>query len=387
MALIACFEGFDCVKKLLHAKGQQTLNSIARNSMSTDNNTKNLPVLVTGASGYIASWIIKYLLDEGYTVHATVRDPAKASSVAHLLKLAQNTNGVLKLFKADLLNVGSFNEAMQGCGVVMHTASPFVLDGYVDAYEALVRPAVEGTANVLNAVNACDSVQRVVLTSSVAAIFGDNKDILALPSGVFTEEHWNNSSSVSHNPYQYSKVAAEKEAWKIQAQQNRWDLVTINPGMVFGPSLTSNSLSASIDTLLQMGDGRLRTGVPKLMLGVVDVRDVAQAHIQAAFTSSAKGRYILNNTELSMLDIAKLLRATYGRAYPFPRMEVPTFLVWAFGPLIGAVTREFVKRNVGYSLKLDNRRSRELGVQYRAVEKTFIEHFQQMIDDGTLKKK
>lgn len=345
-------------------------------------------VLVTGASGYIAGWIIKYLLEAGHTVHATVRDPNKPASVNHLLKIAEQASGTLKLFKADLLTMGSFDEAVQGCEIVMHTASPFVLEGFTDANEALVRPAVEGTRNVLNAVNACPSVRRVVLTSSVASVCGDNIDILQTEQGIFTEEHWNTTSSVDHNPYQYSKVAAEREAWKIQQAQSRWDMVTINPAMVYGPSLTSGSQSASIDTLVQMGDGRLRTGVPKLIYGVVDVREVAQAHILAAFSPQASGRYILNASELTMLEIAKILRDKFGNAYPFPRMEVPTFVVWAFGPLMGPITRDFVKRNVGQPLKFDNRRSREhLGVQYRPVAETFIEHFQQVIDDGLLKKK
>lgn len=346
------------------------------------------PILVTGASGYIAGWIVKYLLEEGYTVHATVRDPNKQSSVGHLLKAAEKAPGVLKLFKADLLAQGSFKAAMEGCGIVIHTASPFVLDGFTDANEALVRPAVEGTRNVLDAVNQCETVHRVVLTSSVAAIYGDNEDILAVPSGVFTEEHWNNTSNVNHNPYQFSKTAAEREGWKMQKEQQRWDMITINPSMVYGPSLTPASQSASIDTLVQMGDGRLRTGVPKLVMGVVDVREVARAHILAAFSPVAKGRYILSAAELDMIGMAKILRKKYGSSYPFPRMVVPTFLVWAFGPLMGPITRDFVKRNVGLPLKLDNRRSRDsLGVQYRPVEETFTEHFQQVIDDGLLKKK
>ncbi len=346
------------------------------------------PVLVTGASGYIAGWIIKYLLEEGYTVHATVRDPAKQASVGHLLKMAETAPGTLKLFKADLLDQGSFRAAMEGCGVVMHTASPFVLDGFTDANEALVRPAVEGTRNVLNSVNECPSVHRVVLTSSVAAVYGDNEDILAVPSGVFTEDHWNTTSTVDHNPYQYSKVAAEREAWKMQKEQQRWDMVTINPAMVYGPSLTSGSQSASIDTLVQLGDGRLRTGVPKLVLGVVDVREVARAHVLAAFNIAAKGRYILNAGELTMLDIAKILRQKYGKSYPFPTMEVPKFIVWAFGPLMGPITRDFVKRNVGHPLKFDNRRSRDLlGVTYRPIAETFIDHFQQVLDDGLVKKR
>jgi len=344
-------------------------------------------VLVTGASGYIAGWIIKYLLEEGYTVHATVRDPNKQSSVGHLLKMAENSPGTLKLFKADLLDKGSFAAAMEGCQIVMHTASPFVLEGFTDANEALVRPALEGTRNVLESVNACASVKRVVLTSSVAAVFGDNDEIGRTSGQVFTEEHWNNTSSVTHNPYQFSKAVAEREAWKMQQAQGRWDLVTINPSMVYGPSLTPGSQSASIDTLVQMGDGRLRTGVPKLTYGVVDVREVARAHLLAAFKPEASGRHILNATELTMLQIANILRRQFGKTYPFPRMEAPTLLVWAFGPLMGPITRSFVSKNVGYKIRFDNSRSRALGVQYRPVEETFIEHFQQVINDGLLNKK
>lgn len=354
--------------------------------MSADNTARHT-VLVTGASGYIAGWIVKYLLEEGHTVHATVRDPVKSSSVAHLHKAAATAPGTLKLFKADLLDAGSFDAAMQGCDIVMHTASPFVLEGFRDAHEALVRPAVEGTRHVLEAVNRTDSVKRVVLTSSVAAIFGDNVDIKQTANGVFTEEHWNTSSSVNHNPYQFSKVAAEREAWKIHDAQSRWELVTINPGMVYGPSLTAGSQSASIDTLVQMGDGRLRTGVPKLAYGVVDVREVARAHLLAAFTANASGRHLLVAKEISMLGIARILRHRFGGAYPFPRMEAPKLMVWAFGPLLGPVTRSFVSRNVGHRIRFDNNRSLRLGVKYRPVEETFTEHFQQVIEDGLLKRK
>lgn len=341
-------------------------------------------VLVTGASGYIAGWLVKYLLDAGHTVHATVRNPAKAT---HLQKLATGSKGTLTLFKADLLTPGSFDDAMQGCTLVMHTASPFVLDGFTDAYEALVRPAVEGTRHVLDAVQRTESVKRVVLTSSAASIHGDNNEILHKTGGRFDESDWNTTSTVDHNPYQYSKVAAEREAWKMQKGQNRWDLVTINPVMVYGPSLTPASQSASIDTLVQMGDGRLRTGVPDLSFGVVDVREVARAHVLAGFTPSASGRYILCNKTLSMLKIAGILRARFGGRYPFPRMKVPKIMVWLVGPLMGPVTRDFITRNVGYTVQFNNHHSKELGITYRPVEETFAEHFQQILDDGLVKKR
>lgn len=344
-------------------------------------------VLVTGASGYIAGWIVKYLLEEGHTVHATVRDPEKASSVAHLQKIATDAPGTLRLFKADLLDAASFDAAMQGCSVVMHTASPFVLSGFKDANEALVRPAVEGTRHVLEAAKRCATVQRVVLTSSIAAVMGDNADLAATGREAFTEEDWNVTSSVEHNPYQYSKVAAEREAWKIQATQTQWDLVTINPGMVYGPALTRSSRSASIDTMRQLGDGRLLVGVPDLAYGVVDVREVARAHVLAAFTPAAQGRHILIAEAITMLGIARILRGRYGFKYPFPFFVVPKPLAWLFGPMVGPVTRRFISRNVGHKVKFDNRRSRALGVAYRPLQQTFEEHFQQVIDDGLLQRR
>ena len=120
---------------------------------------KTKPVLVTGASGYIANWIILDLLQAGYTVHGTVRDPDNQRSVGPLHKLAARApQGRLQLFRADLLEPGSFDAAMEGCEVVLHTASPFVIRGFDDAEAALIRPAVEGTRNVLEAANRVASV-------------------------------------------------------------------------------------------------------------------------------------------------------------------------------------------------------------------------------------
>lgn len=345
------------------------------------------PVLVTGASGYIASWIVKYLLEEGRTVHATVRDPSKASSVGHLKAIAEKSKGTLKLFKAELLDKGSYDEAAAGCELVMHTASPFVISGFKDANEALVRPAVEGTRNVLETCNRTPSVKRVVLTTSIAGVFGDNQDLRKIPGGVFNETHWNTSSSVHHQPYSYSKVAAEREAWKMAKAQKQWDLVCINPAFVLGPSLTQVSASTSIDTMKNLGSGKLRPGVPKLMFSVVDVRDVARAHLLAGDTPKANGRHIIAAQEMSLLDMARVLAKKFPQ-YPLPTMEIPKAAAWLFGPITANITRKFVSANVGWPLKLDNTRSkRELGLTYRPVEQTLHEHFQQMIDDGLLRRR
>lgn len=345
------------------------------------------PILVTGASGYVAGWLVKQLLEAGHSVHATVRDPAKKSSVAHLEKIAANSPGKLHLFKADLLDEGVFDAAMAGCELVIHTASPFVITGFSDAYETLVRPALEGTRNVLGSVERTSSVKRVVLTSSVAATYGDNRDIRNTSTGVFNETHWNTTSTVDHQPYLYSKTVAEKEAWLLQKKQSRWDLVCINPGMVMGPALTTNSISASITTLQQFGNGTLAMGAPLMWNGLVDVRDVAEAHVKAGFIPEANGRYILCGETLSLLEMGSALRASFGSKYPFPRLPVPKMLFWLVSPFYG-YTRDFVWRNMGWRIAFNNQRSRkDLGITYRDVRASICEHFQQLIDDGLVKKR
>ena len=340
------------------------------------------PVLVTGASGYIGSWIVRSLLEQGYTVNGTVRNPQKTSGLEHLHQLSEAHPGRLRLFKADLLDPGSFDKAMGGCELVIHTASPFILSGFKDAQEALVRPALEGTRNVLDSVSRTQTVKRVVLTSSVVAIYGDNCESRDVPGGVFTDEHWNTTSSVEHQPYPYSKTVAEREAWRYQKAQDRWDMVTVHPGLVLGPSLTRASESASLATMKQFTDGTLLAGAPELAMGVVDVRDVAEAHLRAGFTPEAHGRYIVNAESLTLLEIGKILRRRFGPFYPFPRRTAHKTMVKAIAPIVG-FTRKYTELNVGYPLAFDNSRSRsELGLTYRPVEQTITEHFQQMIDDG-----
>ncbi len=229
--------------------------------MSTIDKTK--PGLVTGGTGYMASWIIKMLLEEGINVNATVRDPSDIQKVEHLTNLAEESEAQLKLFKADLLDPGAFDEPVQGCELVIHTASPFFISGIKNPQEELIRPAKEGTRNVLQAANRAPMVKRVVLTSSVVAIYGDNIYIKSAPGGIFTEKEWNVTSSAEHRPYAYSKTIAEKEAWAIAKEQDQWDLLTINPGWILGPSLSKRKDSMSIGTMIQFGDGTYKSGVPE----------------------------------------------------------------------------------------------------------------------------
>jgi nucleoside-diphosphate-sugar epimerase len=338
------------------------------------------PVLVTGGRGYIASWIVRYLLEAGHTVRATVRDPSRVTGLEHLQRLSDAHPGQLTLHGADLLEAGSFGAAMADCQLVIHTASPFLVGRIRDAQRQLIRPALEGTQNVLGSVNATGSVRRVVLTSSVAAIYGDNIDMRGRDH--FTEADWNTTSSERHQPYSYSKTVAERAAWDLQAAQDRWDLITIHPGLVLGPSLTTASDSGSMTTMSHFVDYSMLLGAPALAMAIVDVRDTARAHLQAAFVPAARGRYIATAETMSLLQIGQVLRGRFGPRLSFPRFEAPKPLVKLAAPTAG-LTRGFVEQNVGYPLAFDNRRTRdELNVEFRPARESIVEHFQQMTDDG-----
>ncbi|TGN20196.1 SDR family oxidoreductase [Leptospira idonii] len=339
---------------------------------------RNKPILVTGGAGYIASWIIKFLLEDGFNVRATVRNKSEEKKIAHLTQLSQKHPGKLELYEADLMKQGSFLNAIRDCELILHTASPFFIDGIKNAQKELIEPAVNGTKNVLEAVNESPSVKRVVLTSSVAAVMGDNIDAKDSPGNRLNEESWNVTSSLTHQPYAYSKTLAEREAWRIHDAQSRWDLVTINPSFVLGPSVSDRGDGTSVNFMRSMVNGKFAPGVPDMMMGIVDVRDVAKAHIAAGLTPTAKGRHLTTAKTLSFVEVAKILKDHYGKKYKIPTSTIPKLVTYIIGPFFG-LSWEHISKNVGVPFDLDNSYSiKDLGITYRPVSETLVEHIEQL---------
>ena len=344
---------------------------------------KTKPVLVTGANGFVASWLVKKLLEEGITVHAAVRNPENPKKVGHLKELGKQAKGEIKFFKADLLTPGAYKEAMQGCELVYHTASPFTTN-VKDPQKELIDPALNGTANVLESANETESVKRVVVTSSCAAIYTDAIDSVNAPGGVLTEEIWNSTASLDHQPYSYSKTLAEKKAWEMANAQNRWDLIAINMSFVLGPALSPGaSSSESMNILKMMGDGQMKMGAPNLGIGMVDVRDVAEAHYRGGFTPEAKGRYITSAHNTNMVELAEQLIPKYGDLYPVPKKAMPKWLLMILGPLMNkAMTRKYLRNNINVPWKADNSKIKnDLKMEFLPKRKTMEDSFQMLIDE------
>ncbi|KAF3452518.1 hypothetical protein FNV43_RR02951 [Rhamnella rubrinervis] len=283
-------------------------------------------VCVTGASGYIASWLVKFLLQRGYTVKASVRNPSDPKKTHHLTSL-DGAKERLELFKAELLEEGSFDSAIQGCDGVFHTASPCLFDSE-DPEAELIEPAVKGTLNVLSSCAKSTSVRRVVLTSSEAAVSINGKP---RTPDVVVDETWFSDPNLCKELklwYVLSKTLAEDAAWKF-VKEKGIDMVSINPAVCIGPLLqpTLNSTVARVLNLINGTDPSYRGFIlyahpgaqtfPNYTFGWVNVKDVANAHIQAYEIPSASGRYLLIESVAHTSEIVRILRELY------PHLQLP----------------------------------------------------------------
>ena len=332
---------------------------------------------VTGASGFIGSEIVATLLAEGHTVRGTVRD---SSMPYEYLRGLPGADERLSLHDADLLVDGSFDAAVQGCDYVLHVASP--LEVTVDDPErALLAPAVEGVRSVLRSCLDVAGLRRVVVTSSLAALTDEGRD-----GHLFDERDWNTTSSLTRNPYWFSKVRAERAAWAfVEEHEPPWDVVAVNPGFVVGAG-RNPALNPNNQMLRDVADG-VGPAIIALEFPLADVRDVAEAHVRAAVTETANGRFLIVAETRSVRQIAELIRATY------PTNRVPSLaldnavgswlvrsLVWRTMPSGQGM---FVRTHVGHELRVDNSRSQEvLGLEYRDVDRSIIDAIDAMIATG-----
>lgn len=322
-----------------------------------------LTVCVTGASGFIAGQTIRALLEQGYNVRGTVRGDPDSTQYNYLRDLPQAER--LSLLPADLTQPDSFDAAIAGCDYVLHTASPFLLEVKNPQHE-LVDPAVNGTLNVLRATQRADTVKRLVLTSSVAAIT-DEPD----SHYVFTEQDWNRKSSLTRNAYFYSKVMAERAAWDFMSRQHTgFDMVALNPCVVIGKSL-GPALNASNQLFRELLTGAF-PGIMALNFCMVDVEDVARAHILAMENPDAEGRYICYSDAMTMAELVELLRQQgYSASLPVRDLSAGwmSALLRVLSYTQAKGSGDFIRARLGKTMRITNAKiCAELDMTFRPVK-------------------
>jgi len=296
------------------------------------------PILVTGASGFVAIHTIIQLLEQGYKVRATLRTLSREGEVRETISKYVQANDRLELLSADLEQDTGWNEAMKDVEYVLHVASPFPL--FEPKHEdELIIPAVQGTLRVLRAAYKA-GVKRVVQVSSVAAISsghnGENK--------VFTEDDWTNLDKVG--AYPKSKTLAERAAWDFingTENINKMELATINPPLILGP-IPNKNFRTSVELIRVYMLGQV-PGVGRIKMGIVDVRDVASAILLAMQIPEAAGnRFLCAGGVLWLKEIVDIMHKEYaGRGYKIPTIQFPSFLIRLialFDKKIAIVVRE-----------------------------------------------
>ncbi|MGI5191632.1 NAD-dependent epimerase/dehydratase family protein [Promicromonospora sp. CA-289599] len=336
-------------------------------------------VLVTGGSGFIAGHVIVQLLEQGHTVRSTIRSLRKEATVRSVLRDGGAVrDDALAFVEADLMNDAGWAEAVAGTDYVIHLASP-IRTGKVKDEEEVISPARDGALRVLRAARDAGA-RRVVLTSAFHAVgFGHGH-----LDRVFTERDWSPLNGPGVDVYGRSKILAERAAWDFMAQRgDRLELTTILPVAVMGPVM-GNDVSGANHIVQNSLNGHM-PGYPNMFVPIVDVRDVAAAHVAAMTAPGAAGQRFLVATgepAIAMKEIGATLRRDLGvQASKVPTRSIPNFVV----RLTALFQDEYksVAADLGYIKRVSNDKTRTLlGITPRPAREAIVAAGRSMIARG-----
>lgn len=326
-------------------------------------------VLVTGASGYIAQHVVLQLLDAGYRVIGSLRNtsggPALREALASFLGSAPGDDR-LSFVALDLLSDDGWNTAMQGVDAVLHTASPVPIRKLNDPQE-VIRPAVEGALRAAKAAHAA-GIQRLVLTSSIAAIMGTD---LRPDQSAYDESNWTDLTRPDVAPYAQSKTLAERAVWDWQAEHApKMQITAINPAFVMGPPLTPK-ISSSLTLVKRLMRGK-DPMLPRIGFTGVDVRDIALMHLRALERPDSAGRRFIGAEEFRWFsEMATELKS----AFPDRRIVTRTAPNWLirvmarFDPTLKMVVSSLGRHDIFSA----DAASDVLGIEFRSAADAFQE--------------
>jgi dihydroflavonol-4-reductase len=340
-------------------------------------------VLVTGATGFIATHLIKQLQEKGYRVRATVRSLTKDPKLIEKLRsLASNPRFPLELVEADLLKDAGWDAAVAGCVGVFHVAAS-VRASSPNPKEEILDPSLDGVRRVYEAAERAKIVKKIVLTSSVAAVLHAGVD-----GRYFTEADWNKDSTLANAPYPYAKTEAEKWAWAFLKREGAaapFQMNTINPSLVLGPALTPQA-SSSLEVPVRFLTGAMPMA-PHMGWGVVDVRDVARAHILAMESAVHGERFFTSGRSVWMLEIADAIRKDFPN-YPVPVRTCPGFLLYLVAMWDAQISWAFLNANINVMQTFNTEKSQKvLGLTYLPFEKTIRDTVEGLVEVGLVPRK
>ncbi|EOA14701.1 hypothetical protein CARUB_v10027976mg, partial [Capsella rubella] len=318
-------------------------------------------VCVTGASGFIGSWLVMKLLERGYFVRATVRDPGNLKKVNHLLDLP-NAKTQLTLWKADLSEEGSYDDAIKGCDGVFHVATPMDFESK-DPENEVIKPTVNGMLGILKACVKAKTVRRFVFTSSAGTV-----NVEEHKKSVYDEQDWSDlefimSKKMTGWMYFVSKTLAEKAAWDY-AEEKGLDFISIIPTLVVGPFITTSMPPSLITALSPITRNEAHYSIIR-QGQYVHLDDLCNAHIFLYEHNAAKGRYICSSHDATILTISKFLRQKY------PEYNVPS-------------TFEGVDENLK-SIKFSSKKLTEMGFNFKySLEEMMVESIETCRQKGFL---
>lgn len=334
-------------------------------------------VLVTGGSGFIGGWCIVELLRRGYIVRTTVRSLDKEAAVRAAVSGEVDPGDRLSFYAATLTDDAGWDEAVAGCDYVLHVASPLGTD-QPKTQDDLIIPARDGALRALRAA-AKAGVKRVVMTSSVSASSPEDRG----PDGTSDEHQWTPRAEGVAHAYPQSKMLAERAAWEFAAANPGTELVTILPSLVLGPVLSPENLG-SVQVVSRLMAGRV-PGLPRIGFTLVDVRDVADAHLRAMLLPEAAGeRFIIAAEWRWFAEIAAVLRARLGaKAAKVSTRKIPDFVLRIaalFDPALKLVAPGLGRRHGFTSAKAQ----RVLGWTPRPVDDTIAECGESLVAKGAV---
>ena len=331
--------------------------------------------------GFLGSHVVVAFLDAGYAVRGTVRDLG-SPKVAHLNTMVARGR-LLTLVQADLLDDESLLSATQGCRIVVHVASPLLANVSTKEADAkLYAPAKQGTINVLSA---ClkNGVDRVVLTSSLAASIVGNDDKVTFDE---PEKVWANVEAPSCDPYSRSKYLAEKAAWKFyenarKSGKKTFEMTSLLPSTLVGPLLAPN-VCVSADTVAAFVNGKMGM-LPDIYAYLVDVRDAARAHVTAAESDEARGeRFILHGGALHMREgFAHALRQEFEPlGFQVVNRSMPYWLLWTLSWFNSQA--DSARKKWGVKMHISNKKSIDvLGATYqKTIDKSVVDMLHSMVE-------